>query len=143
MSNRWHNYRPKTLVEHCETLVAKDIILASIDPLRITQAQRGGHITITPFNGSGSNAKIRFETYKLASGTILWFFRCPGIDEPCDCRVLKLYRPLGGTQFACRKCHALVYSSSRKSRKFRSWVTIESILKYADAHGDASEDGYK
>jgi hypothetical protein len=40
-----------------------------------------------------------------------WWFRCPG-DVECGRRCHKLYLPWGGSGFACRGCHGLIYSST-------------------------------
>ena len=46
-----------------------------------------------------------------------YFFKCPGIDGPCDRRVGKLYMPPGEEYFACRDCHDLTYRSCQEHSK--------------------------
>jgi len=46
-----------------------------------------------------------------------YFLLCPGLADPCDRRVGKLYLPPGEGRFACRHCHNLTYRSSKEHDK--------------------------
>jgi hypothetical protein len=46
-----------------------------------------------------------------------FYFRCPGLDEPCGRRVGKLYMPPGESRFACRHCWELTYESCKTHDK--------------------------
>jgi len=46
-----------------------------------------------------------------------YYFKCPGLGDPCGRRVGKLYLPPGETRFACRICYNLTYRSSKEHNK--------------------------
>jgi hypothetical protein len=46
-----------------------------------------------------------------------FYFRCPGLDEPCGRRVGKLYMPPGESHFACQDCWNLTYESCKTHDK--------------------------
>jgi hypothetical protein len=59
------------------------------------------------------------QTFPLVStspnyGGTRWWFRCV-----CGRRVAKLYLPPGSTEFLCRHCHEVVYSSQREGKRDR------------------------
>jgi hypothetical protein len=49
-----------------------------------------------------------------------WWMCCPAVvgGRPCGRRVRKLFLPLGGRIFACRKCYDLTYKVCQESHKF-------------------------
>lgn len=62
-----------------------------------------------------------------------FYFKCPGLDDPCGRRVGKLFLPPGERRFACRACHNLTYRSCKEHDKrvdalVRSPFKLEELL---------------
>jgi hypothetical protein len=54
-----------------------------------------------------------------------WWFSCPRCGRRCD----KLYLPPDAADFACRRCHGLLYLSQRLGRCARAGVRAEHLAE--------------
>lgn len=78
---------------------------------------------------------IDLDRYQLPYGGQRVYLRCPGLGGPeCASRVAKLYWPLRGGGFACRRCHRLAYRKCQ-SRRERKWLELLRVVAAADRAG--------
>ena len=97
------------LVEHCETLLAQALarqVGAGVDPSL--------WLVNLVVEGRAIHQEFSLESRLMPwGGGSKFFFRCS-----CGRRCAKLYLPPQGTQFACRRCHRLLYFAQRyKTRR--------------------------
>lgn len=122
-SGRWQSYNAKTLVEDCLALSVSDLVKNGL------QCDKKGVGTI---RWNGLNARFAFLdnviilTYRRAGnhlcihigidvtlpryGGLRYWLLCPD----CKRRCAKVYLPDEALRFACRVCHDLRYTSTRK-----------------------------
>jgi hypothetical protein len=78
--------------------------------------------------------KIFLVSTRPPFGGLRWWFMCPRLN----CRVRKLYLPLGGRHFRSRQAYGLVYSSQRETAYDRAMRRVHKL--YLRLGGDPADD---
>lgn len=103
----------------------------AMEATHIVHGRSPGPLVLTVIGARGDRCltqSIALTFLDLPWGGRRSYFRCPGSGAPCGRRALKLYWPgLHPAGFACRRCHQLVYRSTRQPSRARRWGALNRI----------------